>query len=289
MPDVTRQSPVFVVDIHGNIVPVALESTLTALNAKLETHAGHVKTMGFKEAIGHGVTNTGIVIERASGKKTGIGVGDYALLESHAFVQPAANTQMYVQSDDAQDAAAGSGIQLITIEYFSSAWGARKKVNVIPNGTNQVTLSVADIFRIHKIYGAEGHSAQGNITITNQAADVLYGQIDANHTYMERCIFYVAENETVTCTSAILGSITSGGVEIRLFATEEDADGNTITRARLPFEIAAGTLHASFAVSETVKNPNNNRISLGLVVKAAGAAANQTATGALKGYRCTCT
>jgi hypothetical protein len=252
----------------------------------VESHAGHIKTIGFKEAIGHGATNK--VVERACGKKTGIGTGAFTLIESHAFVQPSANTQMYLQSDGAQDTAAGTGIQLITIEYFASAWGARKTVNVIPDGANQVTISVADIYRIHKIYGAEGSVAAGNITITNQAANVLYGRIDQYHTFMERCIFYVAEGEKVSCTQAIVSSATSGGVQIRLFATEEDADGNTLTRGRVPIEIAGGTSNVTFSVSETVSNPNNKRISIGLSVTAAGSAANQSATGALKGYRCVC-
>jgi hypothetical protein len=252
----------------------------------IESHAGHLKTIGFKEAIGHGATDK--VVERATGKKTGIGTGAFTLIESHTFVQPSANTQMYLQSDDAQDAAAGTGIQLITIEYFASAWGARKTVNVIPNGLNQVTISVADIYRIHRIYGAEGHVAKGNVTITNQAAGVLYGQIDQYHTFMERCIFYVAEGEKITCTQAIVSSATSGGVQIRLFATEEDADGNTLTRGRIPIEIASGTANVTFSVSETVSNPNNKRISIGLSITAAGTASNQSATGALKGYRCIC-
>ncbi|MCK4686631.1 MAG: hypothetical protein KAT66_00715 [Candidatus Lokiarchaeota archaeon] len=263
-------------------------SLLTLIKDKFTVHREHIKTIGFKEAIGHGATDGNIKVERASGKKTEIGTGDFALIESHAFVQPSANTQMYLQSSSANDTAAGTGIQLITIEYFESAWGARKTVNVIPNGANQVTISVADIYRIHRIYGAEGHSAQGDITITNQAANILYGQIDANHTYMERCIFYVAEGETITCTEAILGSVTSGGVQIRLFATEEDADGNTLTRGRLPFEIVSGSLDSTFSVSESIKNTNNKRMSIGLVVKSAGTAANQSVTGALKGYRCIC-
>lgn len=252
----------------------------------VKSHAGHIKTIGFKEAIGHGATDK--VVERAAGKKTGIGTGAFTLIESHAFVQPSANTQMYLQSSSADDKTDGSGIQLITIEYFSLAWGARKKVNVIPAGAGQITISVSDIYRIHRIYGAEGSVAKGNITITNQAANVLYGQIDQYHTFMERCIFYVAEGEKVTCTQAIVSSATSGGVQIRLFATEEDADGNTLTRGRIPIEIASGTSNVTFSVSETVSNPNNKRISIGLSITAAGTAANQSATGALKGYRCVC-
>ena len=57
-------------------------------------HHGHLKTFGFHESIGHSETNTEITVERAKGRKTGIGTGAYTLLEEAAFVQPAGDTQM---------------------------------------------------------------------------------------------------------------------------------------------------------------------------------------------------
>ena len=179
----------------------------------------HLKTFELIDSIGHSTTNTDVTPECAVGKKTGIGTGAYTLLESHDFVQPSANAQMYLQSTGAQDTAAGTGVNEITIEYFSSAWGARKTVQVVPNGANQITVSVADIYRIHKIYGNKGHLASGDITLTNQAADVLYGQIDQYDTFMRRCIFYIAENEKVTVTQFLVGSTTSGGVNVSVFST----------------------------------------------------------------------
>ncbi len=262
----------------------ALDVTLYGTDGeRILSHANHLKTMGFKESVGHGTTNTDISVEHAMGKKTGIGEGAFTILEEAAFIQPAGDTQMYLQSASAQDVAGGSGAEEITIEYFSLAWGQKKTITVIPTGASQVTISVADIYRIHKVYVSKGHPAAGLITITNQAANVLYGQISQYFTFMQRCIFYVAEGEVITCTGAILSSYSKEGVIIRLFASEEDGDRNVVTRARVACEIAGGSASCPLSVPESVANPNNKRIAIGLAV--AGVAAAQTATGAMKGYR----
>ena len=50
-------------------------------------------------------------------------------------------------------------------------------------------------------------------------------------------------------------------------------------------ELESNVAVLPFKISETVTNPNNLRIALGFAVKAAGVAANQSASGALKGFR----
>ena len=249
---------------------------------EVDSHHGHLKTFGFHESIGHNETNTDITVERAKGRKTGIGTGAYTLLEEAAFVQPAGDTQMYIQSTSAEDAAAGTGAEQITIEYFSLAWGDLKTVQVVPTGTGQVTLSVSDIYRIHNVYINKGHNAVGLITLTNQAASVLYGQISIYHAFMQRCIFYVGEGKKVTCTEGIIGSYSKEGIIGRLFASEEDGDGNVIPRARIVFELVDDTFPYPFQITETVSNPNNKRMAIGLAVT--GVAAAQNATGTIKGY-----
>ena len=245
-------------------------------------HHGHLKTFGFHESIGHGETNTDITVERAKGRKIGIGTGAYTLLEEAAFVQPAGDTQIYVQSTSAEDAAAGTGAEQITIEYFSLAWGDMKTVQVVPTGTGQVTISVSDIYRIHNVYINKGHNAVGLITLTNQAASVLYGQIAIYHAFMQRCIFYVGNGRKVTCTELVFGTYSKEGVIGRLFASEEDGDGNVIPRARIVYELVDDAFPYPFQISETVSNPNNKRMAIGLAVT--GIAAAQTATGTIKGY-----
>ena len=189
---------------------------------------------------------------------------------------------MYLQSTDAQDSVAGTGVQEVTIEYFPEAWGARKTVKVVPNGANQITISVADIYRIHKIYGNDGHMAAGDITITNQATDVLYGQIDQYDTFMRRCVFYIAQDEKVTVTQFIVGSTTSGGVNVVAFATQEDDDGDLITRGCATVEIANNTAIGEFKPWHTISNTSNVRKSVGLAVN--GNSPAQKCTGTLKGF-----
>ena len=284
--DSTGHLQIKLVDSAGNVINPSTEDTLAILNAKIVTHSEHVKTMGFKEAVGHGTTDGDIDVEHAMGKKTGINEGAFTILEEAAFVQPGGDTQMYLQSASAQDAAGGSGAEEITIEYFSLAWGQKKTITVIPTGASQVTISVSDIYRIHKVYVNIGHPAAGLITITNQAESVLYGQISQYYTFMQRCIFYVAEDEVITCTGAIISSYSKEGIIARLFASEEDGDGNVVTRARVACEIAGGSASCPLSVPESVENPNNKRIAIGLAV--AGVAAGQAATGAMKGYKHLC-
>ena len=250
----------------------------------VDVHDKHLNVIGYHEAIGHGSTSDNIRIERASGQQTGIGTGLFTLLESSPFVQPSGDTQMYLQSTSVDDVDGGSGAQEITIEYFSYSWGARKTITVIPTGTDQVTISVASIYRIHRIYTNKGRTAAGDITITNQAGSILYGGIDQYETFMQRAIFYVAEGESVTCTELIGGSITSGGVLGRIFASEEDELGNVVTRGRITFEVVNGSINIAMKISETVSNPNNLRIAIGIAVKAAGVASNQSASGTIKGF-----
>ena len=253
------------------------------VDLELFVHDTHLKVLGYYESIGHGSTNTELTVERAAGNKTGITTGAFTILESEDFIQPAGDTQMYLQSASADDAAAGTGAQEITIEYFSLAWGARKTVKVVPNGITQVTLSVADIYRIHKMSVNKGSTAGDDITLTNEAENVLYGQIHQYETTMERCIFYVATGEKTTCTEFGATSVTSGGVEIRLAVSEEDAEGNIVTRVRVPVEVVSGGQYIGMHISETVSNPNGYRKALLLVVRAYSVT-NQKGTGFMKGF-----
>ena len=260
-------------------------SLLTLIKDKiiqLLFHNGHLKVLGYLDSIGHGTTNTDVRPECAVGKKTGIETGAFTLLESSSFVQPVGDTQMYLQSTDAEDSAGGDGIEEITIEYFPLAWGARKTVKVIPDGANQVTISVDDIYRIHKVYGNDGHPAAGDITITNDAENVLYGQIDQYDTFMRRCIFYIAQDEKVSVTQFIVGSTTSGGVNVSLFATHEDEDGDLITRGCATVEVADNTAIGELKPWLTIENTSNVRKSVGLAVN--GNLAAQKCTGTLKGF-----
>ena len=261
-------TPVKIIDHSGNLVGV---------------HDGHLQVLGYHESIGHLSTNSYITVERANGSKSAIGTGAFTIMQSDEFIQPPGDTQMYLQSTDAEDNVAGIGVQQLTITYFNLAW-EKKTVQVVPTGVSQVAISVDDIYRIHTVITNKGHAAEGEITITDLAKTILYGGINVNKTTMERCIFYVATGEKVTCTEAFAGSVTSGGIEVRLAASEEDSEGNIVTRLRLPVEVVSNGLYVKMGVSETVENPNGYRKALLLVVRAATVAANQKGTGHMKGF-----
>ena len=246
-------------------------------------HDGHLKTLGLHESIGHGATNGSIMKELASGDKEGIGTGAFTIVERFVFIQPATDTQMYLQSDDAQDNAAGTGAQQITITYFNLAW-EKNTVTVVPTGVTQVTISVADIYRIHSVIVNKGSSAAGNITITDAGETTLYGEIAIYKTYMERCIFYVATGETVSATSGVFGCTTSGGVQFVVAASEQDASGNVVTRARIPFKMEAGILKSKFEHPESVSNPDGLRIAILVAVTAASGAPAQKASAWMGGF-----
>lgn len=245
-------------------------------------HDGHIKTLGYHESIGHGTTNGDVTKEFAAGDKEGIGSGAFTLMEREAFVQPTVDTQMYAQSSSAQDAAAGTGSQEITIEYFTFAW--IKKTHVfVPTGTSQVTLA-ADIYRIHDVKVTKGLPADGNITITDIGAGTLYGQVHQFKTYMERCIFYIETGRMVTSVDGIFGCTTSGGVQFSIFASEESASGNVVARARIPFKMEAGIVDLDFELPESVQNPNGKRIAIGVAVTASTGAVNQKASAWISGF-----
>ena len=92
----------------------------------------------------------------------------------------------------------------------------------------------------------------------------------------------MGEWRKATCTELILSSYSKEGIIGRLFASEEDDDGNIVPRARIIFELVEGVIVFPFEVPEAVSNPNNKRIAIGLAVT--GAAAAQSATGTIKGY-----
>ena len=208
------------------------------------------------------------------------------MVEADDFVQPPNETdlQFYVHSTSANDTSDGSGVQQFTIVYLSAGGGAKKTQVVTMNGTSVVAIPNVDKYRIHSVDVTRGHPAAGTITITNFDDNILYGSIEQYKTYMERCIFYVAEDEQVIGIEAICSSTSAGGVYISIFASEEDATGNVVTRARRPFRINDTTISMVFAISEVVSNPNNKLIAFGAAVTAATGAPVQDAEVTLIGY-----
>lgn len=264
---ITQAVHVQLVDALGNIISI---------------HDGHLKMIGYHASIGHGSTNGDVSKEFAAGDKEGIAQGAFTLVEREDFVQPVGDTQMYAQSSSAQDAAAGTGAQEITIEYFTFAWVKKTQV-FVPTGLSQVTLA-ADFYRLHSVIVTKGLPADGDITITDIGETALYGQVHQFKTYMERCIFYVETGKIVTSVDGVFGCTSSGGVQFSIFASEESASGNVVARSRIPFKMEAGTIDLDFELPEAVSNPNGKRIAIGVAVTASTGAVNQKASAWISGY-----
>ena len=266
------------IDVQANIKVLDVN---TDLLTDVKGHENTMFTMEYMVALGQGLL-TEASVELAVGDISSLGTGDYVLIDGTLHVQPATNYQMYLQSTDAQDSAGGTGVEEITVEYLSSDIGAMKTVKVIPTGLTQVTLSVADIWRVHKMYANDGHGAAGEITLTNIGETEVYGTIDQYDTFMKRCIFYVAQNMRVVVTQAIVSASTSAGVAFTIFATQEDASGDTITRGQTFNKIADefGVINIEPYIS--IENSSNVSKSVGCA--GYGVLANQKFAITLRGY-----
>lgn len=266
------------IDVQANI------KILNVNNNLLEDAKGHNNSMFTMEhivAVGEGLF-TNVVVELAVGDISSLGTGDYVLIDGVLHDQPASNYQMYLQSTDAQDSAGGTGVEEITVEYLSSDIGAMKSVKVVPTGLTQVTLSVADIWRVHKFYANDGHGAVGTITLTNIGETEVYGTINQYDTFMKRCIFYVAQNTRVVVTQAIVSAATSAGVAFTIFATQEDSSGDTITRGQTFNKIADEFGVINFEPYISIENSSNVSKSVGCA--GYGVLANQKFSITLRGY-----
>jgi len=88
---------------------------------------------------------------------------------------PTANEQWYIVSTSANDTAAGSGAQRVTIRYLDENY-AEQTVTVELNGTTNVLFPAADQFRPIDVqvdrWGATGEN-EGNIFIRQQTTDKL--------------------------------------------------------------------------------------------------------------------
>lgn len=231
-------------------------------------HDGAIHSIDYLDLIGLNLL-PGYTPQFAVGRKTQITTGPYTILETDPFEQPpvGTNISMYIKSTSGDDADGGSGAQQVTVEYFEAAWGSRQRVRVTLDGTNTVAIP-ANINRIHKVYTNKGRAAAGTITIKDVGNSILYGGIAEYETFMRRCIFYVAEGETVLVAQPILGSTTSGGVNAVLFVTEEDEDGNTVTRGRATTEVADTTPVFKFRPLISISNPTNKPKAVGIAVNA---------------------
>lgn len=220
------------------------------------------------------------------GEGSVISTTTYVILANATVTQPSANTAMQLVSTSANDASAGTGAQQVTIKYLPIAWGAGKSETITLNGVTPVALSNTDVYRISELYVnrvGSGGTTDGTITLVDVATGLVkYAQIDPGVAFFERAIHYVPDNTLCVITGALLGCTTVGGVDFRIFTTQEDAAGNIIPRAEFTVVEAQGSQSITLDMPLVTSNPNNKRIAIGLAVRAQ--AVNQHAAGTLRFY-----
>jgi hypothetical protein len=241
----------------------------------------HYYTVGVGDAFQH---TPGSII----GSSASITTTAFVILSNAAVSQPSTGQGMNVVSTSASDTSNGTGVQQITIEYFtvpSGTTGWIKKSEVVTlNGVTPVPTVAVDIYRINRVHtnrvGTNG-TAVGTITVKDLTNTTLFAQIDIGNNVFERAIHYVTKGEMAVLSDTMVGVSSNGGVIFRWFKTEEDANGNTVTVGQLSIEMnGPSALDRSFNLPLVVSNPNGKNISIGLAVKAR--TGTQSSTGTLR-------
>lgn len=210
----------------------------------------------------------------------------FVILANATVVQPAAAAAVHVVSTSDADASAGTGVQQITIDYFTAPSGTvgwlKKSEIVTMNGKTPVTTSNTDIYRIDRIHSSRvgsGGFAAGTITVKDTTDASLYAQIDVGNNIFERAIFYIPKGYQVVLSDMMMGVSSNGGVIFRLFGTEEDDSGNTVTVGQLSIEMnGPSAVDRSFNLPLVISNMNSKNKSIGIAVKSRTGTQTATAT-----------
>ena len=143
---------------------------------------------------------------------------------------PSSAIQMQVVSTNANDAAAGTGVQTVRIHYLDNTY-AEQTEDIILNGTTPVNTVATNILRInafHAIAAGSGGKASGNISIQSVGGGTTYGQITPGRNNAQQAIYTVPAGKTfyiVKWGVSIGNSSGSNFATFRLEATCDNEDG----------------------------------------------------------------
>jgi hypothetical protein len=222
------------------------------------------------------------------GSSQSIGSTSFTILSNAAVSQPSTGQGMNVVSTSASDTSNGTGVQQITIDYFTAPSGTTgwlKKSEVVTlNGVTPVPTVNTDIYRIDRVHtnrvGTNG-TPLGTITVKDLTNTILFAQMDIGNNIFERGIFYIPKGYQCVLTDMMIGISSNGGCVFRIFATEEDANGNTVTIGQLSIEMnGPATIDRSFNLPLVVSNPNSKNKAIGIA--AIALSGTQSATGTIR-------
>lgn len=109
------------------------------------------------------------------------------------YVFPAAAQQMHVVSSAANDAAAGTGVRTVVIDYLDANYNQQQETITL-NGVTPVNTVATNILRINGFHATSvgsGGSAAGNISLTNLGGTVTYGYIQTGYNSARQAVFTI--------------------------------------------------------------------------------------------------
>lgn len=180
----------------------------TGLIENAISHDGMLIGVDYYTAIGHGLT-TSHTHWHSIGYNSSIGATQEDLTEiggTYVF-PPDAGIQMTVRSSNANDTAAGTGVQAVEINYLDGS-GLAQTI-VVPTNGGAVNTTPTDLRRInyfHTSSAGSGAVAAGNITLTNTANTITYAQISAGLNASRHGTFSIPSNKTGYITSSYVGA-----------------------------------------------------------------------------------
>lgn len=201
--------------------------------------------------------------------------------------QPVAAQQMQVVSTSANDAAAGTGIQQVTITYLTAPFPInttepfKKKTEVVTlNGVGAVLTNATDIYRIDRFVptrvGSTGVAA-GAISLQNTLGTITFERIEVGRTNADTAAHYIEKGFGTLVTGLNFGCTTTGGTILFLIMSESDPSGNRVGVGQLTIELANNAVAREFIVPKITTNPDGREVFVIMAVK--GRAANQSASG----------
>lgn len=201
--------------------------------------------------------------------------------------QPAVAQQMQVVSTSANDAAAGTGGQQVTITYLTAPFPTnviepfKKKTEIITlNGVGAVNTIATDIFRIDGFVisrvGTTGVAA-GNISLQSVGGATTFERILAARTGGETCAHYVEKGFGTLIGDLSFGCSTAGGTQLILIVSQSDPVGNRVGIGKLQVELSGSTVARVFSIPKRTTNPDGREVFVLMAVQ--GRAANQTVSG----------
>lgn len=194
---------------------------------------------------------------------------------------PAAPIQMQVVSSNANDTAAGTNAQQVTIKYLTQSTSVFKFTEftetISLNGIVPVNTLATNIYRINDFTvnrtGAIPFSA-GNISLQSVGGATTFERIDTGTNKHRSALHWIPNGKRTIVKGLKFSVSTTGGVVFILEQTNTDVAGNIVAVAVEQIEIANGAAIMPLPLPHSLDNPNNKELAFLIVGK--GRAANQS-------------